>query len=498
MSSLRPALAVILLSFLSSVASAGNVPEPAGLPTGPLGLSADEQLDLQVDPELGYHVVLSDPVPVVPSPTLPPGLDVQRSNNNLAIALHDGRLFLAFRTAPIHFASRNARLVLLSSPDLGRTWVLETTIATGRDLREPFLLEVGGRLRLYFVELDERFYRFEALALWRSSRCGAGCWTAPEKWGAPDEITWDFKVRGGRAWMTSYRNKRYDLQTRPVEIRFQTSTDGLDWQNVGEGPVYRGGATETSFEFDRGGSLWAITRNEDGDESGFGSHVVSAEAGTPSVWRFPKRSDPAKFDSPRLFRHGREIYLVARRDLGPPFGTRFASLSGGTRQLFAWASYSLQPKRTALYRLDPIARRFEPVVDLPSAGDTAFPSVVRLSPHEFLIANYSSAFRHKDRSWFWGQLNSTGIYFVRVRFEPLRPSDHEPPATGAPRQIAAHVPWAPAVSNAFHEDWPMRENLSERMAGLGVVSLGAIVVYRRRRRGAEAAAPTLPPSAPLS
>jgi hypothetical protein len=475
------ALAALLL--LSSVASAANIPEPARLPTGPLGLSTDERLDLEVDPELGYRIVVSDPVPVVPSPTLPPGLDLKRSNNNLAIALHDGRLFLAFRTAPIHFASPNARLVVLSSPDLGRTWALETTIATGRDLREPFLLEVGGHLRLYFVELNERFYRFEALALWRSSRCGAGCWTVPEKWGAPDEITWDFKVRGGRAWMTSYRNKRYEVRTRPVEIRFQTSTDGLDWTDVGEGPVYRGGATETSFEFDRGGSLWAITRNEDGDESGFGSHVVSAEAGTLGVWRFPKRSDPQKFDSPRLFRHGAEIYLVARRDLGPPFGMRFASLSGGTRRLFAWASYSLQPKRTALYRLDPQARRFEPIVDLPSAGDTAFPSVVRLSPHEFLIANYSSAFRHKERSWFWGQLNSTGIYFLRVRFEPLRPGDHEPPVLGSPPRVAAHMPWAPASSNAFHEDWPMRENLSGRLAGLGVVSVGAIVLYRRRRRG---------------
>jgi hypothetical protein len=475
-----------LLLLVTSIVSAAKIPDAARLPTGPLGLSTDEQLDLEVDPELGYRIVVSDPVPVVPSPTLPPGLDLERSNNNLAIALHDGRLFLAFRTAPIHFASPNARLVVLSSPDLGRTWALETTVATGRDLREPFLLEVAGRLQLYFVELNERFYRFEALALWRSSRCGAGCWTAPEKWGAPNEITWDFKVRGGRAWMTSYRNKRYELQTRPVEIRFQTSTDGLDWTDVGEGPVYRGGATEASFEFDRGGSLWAITRNEDGDESGFGSHVVSAEAGTLGAWRFPKRSDPQKFDSPRLFRYGREIYLVARRDLGPPFGMRFASLSGGARKVFAWASYSLQPKRTALYRLDPQARRFEPIVDLPSAGDTAYPSVVRLSPHEFLIANYSSAFRHKERSWFWGQLNSTGIYFLRVRFEPQPPSDHEPPALGSPRRIAVHVPWAAASSNTFDENWPMQENLSRRLAGLGVVSLGAIVLFRRRRRGAKA------------
>ena len=86
-------LATLLL--LSSVASAANIPEPPRLPTGPLGLSTDEQLDLEVDPELGYRIVVSDPVPIVPSPTLPPGLDLERSNNNLAIALHDGRLAVA-------------------------------------------------------------------------------------------------------------------------------------------------------------------------------------------------------------------------------------------------------------------------------------------------------------------------------------------------------------------------------------------------------------------
>ena len=238
--------------------------------------------------------------------------------------------------------------------------------------------------------------------------------------------------------MTSYRGKHYDVQTRPIEIRFRTSIDGVDWKDVGSGPVYSGGATEASFEFDRQGALWAITRNEDGDATGFGSHVASADPATPGAWRFPDHSDPSRFDSPRLFRHGRDIYLVARRDLGPPAGTRFEAAPGELRKLLVWASYSLQPKRTALYRLDPVARRFELVLDLPSAGDTAFPSIVRLSPDEFLVANYSSAFRHANRTWLWGQLNGTGIYFVRLRFErlatngrPVSPSGSEASATAA-------------------------------------------------------------------
>jgi hypothetical protein len=190
-----------------------------------------------------------------------------------------------------------------------------------------------------------------------------------------------------------------------------------------------------------------------------------------------------KFDSPRLFRHGGEIFLVARRHLGPPFGSRFPSLSGGPRRLLEWASYSVQPKRTAIYWLDRTASRVETVVDLPSAGDTAFPSIVRLSPHEFLIANYSSAFRHSDRSWLWGQLNGTGIYFVRVRFEPQGVRD----AAAAPFVVPA-VPSAAAsgprdwAAHGFPDDWPMCETYSRRMAGFSAVLAGTAFWIRRRRR----------------
>jgi hypothetical protein len=483
-----------VLPFLCTLAvAAGSSATGEVLPAGPLGLSTEERLDRLVDPDVAYRVVVSSPTAVVPSPALPPGLGLEQSNNNLSIALHEGRLFLAFRTAPTHFASANARLIVLSSPDHGRTWTNETSFATGQDLREPFLLEVNGRLRLYYAELSDRIYAFEPRAMWRSSRCGPGCWTAPEKWGGPEEIAWDFKVRGGRAWMTSYRGKHYDLRARPIEIRFRTSIDGIDWRDVGEGPVYRGGATEASFEFDRRGALWAITRNEDGDSTGFGSHVAFAEPATPGAWSFPDRSNPSRFDSPRLFRHGRDIYLVARRDLGPPVGTRFEALRGEWRKLLVWASYSLQPKRTALYRLDPAARRFDLVLDLPSAGDTAFPSIVRLSPDEFLVANYSSAFRHGDRTWLWGQLNGTGIYFVRLRFEPLaadgrRDSASERAAVGP---VGSRTPDA-----GFDEDWPMRENLSRKLAGAGAVSIGALAAVRRRRRTTHIGRPPQPPSRP--
>jgi hypothetical protein len=59
------------------------------------------------------------------------------------------------------------------------------------------------------------------------------------------------------------------------------------------------------------------------------------------------------------------------------------------------------------------------LLDLPSAGDTAFPSIRRLGAHEFLIANYTSPLDAPDASWLDGQvLGGTAIYLVTATFVP--------------------------------------------------------------------------------
>ena len=344
---------------------------------------------------------------------------MQPANNNVALALHAGRLFLAWRTAPNHFASTRARIYVMSSPDLGRTWRREANFALGRDLREPFLLEVAGRLKLYFVELGNSALDFEPRALWRSERRGEADWEPAVRWRTAREVAWDFKVRRGRAWMTSYSGKHYGLRESPMDLSFRSSIDGVHWTDVGPEPVYRGGVSEAAFEFDRSGRLWAVTRNEDGDQTGFGSHVVTAAADRPGKWLFPSQADPDRYDSPRLFRHGGELYLVARRDLGRvAIGSRWSALPTTLRKLMLWPTYWLRPKRTALYRLDAARRAVMHLVDLPSAGDTAFPAVARLGPHSFLIANYTSPLAGSDSSWLRGQLRQTGIYLVTLSFVP--------------------------------------------------------------------------------
>ena len=75
---------------------------------------------------------------------------IEYSNNCLTIKRFNGRLFVAWRSAPYHFASSKTRMFLMSSPDEGVTWEKEFDKNFGRDAREPWLLELDGTLHLMF------------------------------------------------------------------------------------------------------------------------------------------------------------------------------------------------------------------------------------------------------------------------------------------------------------------------------------------------------------
>jgi hypothetical protein len=354
------------------------------------------------------------------APGLPPGLAIDRANNNVDIVFFDGRLFIAWRTAPSHFASREARMIVLSSTDLGQSWRLEHEIALSADVREPRFVAMGGRLLLYFVELGINPLAFEPREVWWIERRGQGDWSDETSAGIAGEVLWSLRRRNGVAYMTSYSGDHYGPGS--VDVHLRRSPDGVRWQHVDPAKpvVYRGGVSEAAIELDRDGDLWAVTRNEDGDQSGFGSHVCRAQRGALGDWACSAKSDPQRYDSPWLFRHGDEIYLAARRDIGGPFDQGRDDLTFEDKQTTYLREYSLRPKRTALYRVDRDTQRVVHLFDLPSAGDTASPSVRQLSAHRFLLANYSSPLDQPNIDWLSAQVSprGTGIYLVELTFVP--------------------------------------------------------------------------------
>ena len=62
------------------------------------------------DSDVITEPVLGEPVQVVPGDGLPAEVIEQPANNNLGVVEHDGRTFLAWRTAPSHFASEVAHV----------------------------------------------------------------------------------------------------------------------------------------------------------------------------------------------------------------------------------------------------------------------------------------------------------------------------------------------------------------------------------------------------
>jgi hypothetical protein len=395
----------------------------SALPPAPAATPSDDPADWIVDPTRVYDPVISAPFQVVPSPSLPPQVHDLPSNNNCALCFHDGRLFFAFRTGETHFASKNVRMYVLSSTDLGRTWTCEHEIALGADVREPTLISIGGHLVLHFFEGGTIPLAFEPKHIWQIERLGPGSWSAPRAVLAPGEVPWEVKVRGKTAFMTSYSGTtHYGAGRAAIDLHFWRSPDGLSWSPVDPShpTLYTGGVSEVGWEFTETGDLFAVLRNEDGDTTGWGSMVATAPAADLGRWTFPPVSDPERYDSPRMFRHGRDLYLLARRDVNGPFDQGLRSLSFEEQRNTYLLWYSLRPKRTALYRIDEQQRRVVWLADLPSDGDTAFPAVARLDADTYLVANYTSPLGNPDRSWIHGQLSPEGtlIYFLTIRFVP--------------------------------------------------------------------------------
>lgn len=375
----------------------------------------------------GTEPSLGVPRVVVPGPGLPAEARINRSNNNLDVADHDGRLFLAFRTAPTHFASPDTRIYVISTDDVelerdDPAWRFETEIALGTDVREPRFLAWNGRLILYFAQLGANPTDFEPSGMLRTEYQGPGSWTTPEPTFEPGFIPWRFVIHDGRPVLSGYIGGEaiYDPQAEPLQIFLLTTEDGDSWVPLdpAQPVVFEGGGSETAIAYDARGDLYAVIRNEKGDADGFGAKICRAPGG--DVTAFTCALDPRKYDSPLLIAQGDALFLVGRRnltetghyDLGSSFPVQLV------KELAYELDYWLHPKRCSLWRVDKqsLAVSFE--LDLESAGDTCFPSALRRGPNRLLLFNYSSEpGQDPDPFWLQGQLGHTYIDAVELAFE---------------------------------------------------------------------------------
>ena len=370
------------------------------------------------------RVALVETRRVVPSDGLPAEVRVMDANNNLDVVRHsDGRVYLAFRSAPNHFASPDTEIVVVSSKD-EQSWEYEARFTMGTDLREPRLLSIGGRLFLFVSKLGKRPYAFEpagALVAEKSADGEGGArWGDLEELSLPGYIVWRVKAARGEAWMSAYRGggNIYRFMGEPIAVSLFRSKDGRNWQpaDPAHADVFQGGVSEAEFEFAPDGGLLAVGRNEAGDDRyGYGSVVCEAPPGAPASWSC--QGDPRKYDSPLMFTHAGEVYLVGRRTNNEDGAYDRGFGWGGLRSIVNQLAYISTAKRCSLFHVvrSPLHVAF--VMDLPSRGDTCFPARVDTDdPDAVVLYNYSSDITGPDVAWSVGQRRPTYIYRHVLRF----------------------------------------------------------------------------------
>lgn len=342
----------------------------------------------------------------IPSADIPSDVKCRRSNNNIDLVLFHGRYYVAFRTAPTHFASKKTKLYIISSPDR-QHWSLETSFFTGTDMREPRFAVFRDTLHFYFFEAGTKMFRFEPKHIWTSRLCDSG-WTAKVKTNLDGYVDWRLRTLNDRLYLSAYYGVNLYNEGHHADLRLFSSEDGIRFNPISKDPqVHTMGAEEGEFIFDKTGDLWATVRLE-----GSGSYLCHASKDSIGLWA--KKFSKFKYDSALLFEQGDDLYLVARRNLkGEATQVEVPDKKQRRKNLIR---YSFSKKVTALYKIDKDKMEIRQVMDFPSTGDTAFPAICSVDGKTFYLLNYSSDIHKRQKIWIGGQLGKTYIYQTLLHF----------------------------------------------------------------------------------
>ena len=374
-------------------------------------LPCDGRLPCGTQPE--FTIKLSPTLKVAPSADFPKEVTTNVANNNLDIIDFKGRMFFAFRTAPSHFADKDTQLYVLSTTDEKR-WTFESRFFLGTDLREPRFFAFKDRLWIYFSQLGVETNSFDPGQMYRSELLAQGKWSAPEKVFQVDFIPWRFKWHHGIPYMLGYEGGAniYNFTGDPISVYMLTTTNGTDWTPVNpkRPVVLKGGSSETDIEFDAEGNLFAVSRNEAGDETGFVSKICWAPKDDITHWEC--KYDLKKYDSPLLINNGKDIFLIGRRNVTETgnYDLQLANLDYAGKLAKYQIEYVSHPKRCAVWHYNQNRHEIEFILDLPSRGDTCFPSALPRGENTFLIYNYSNEIEGPDLTWRQGQFRNSFIY----------------------------------------------------------------------------------------
>lgn len=339
---------------------------------------------------------------------LPPQCKIQHSNNNLDLVKYKEKYYLAFRTAPTHFASSKTVMYVVSSTDL-KQWQYETEVHVGYDIREPRFAVYNDTLNLYFFEGGKKKFEFDPRYIWAMRTTGKG-WSERVSINLDGYVPWRLRVHNDTLLLSAYYGKGLYKKSHHSDLRLFKSIDGLRFTPISKEPqIDVLSAEEGEFIFDKKGDMYATVRLE-----GTGALVCKADKGSMQTWNYKRTK--YKYDSALLFDHNDDIYLIARRNIDGEMDKvkhRKNEKQGKMRNLIR---YSLTKKVTALYKLDKDSLTVTPLMDFPSTGDCSYAGIAQIDKDSYIVMNYTNDITKRKRIWLNGQLGKTYIYSTVLHF----------------------------------------------------------------------------------
>jgi hypothetical protein len=292
------------------------------------------------------------------------------------IRWHD-KLWCTFRDAEAHVGGDGAIQVLVSTD--GEKWESAARLTEpGIDLRDPkFSVMPDGRLML---NCGGSIYEGKTLTGKRSRVLfsdGGKTWTKPQPILGEGEWCWRVTWYEGIAYAAVYHAEGPSSVPGPEwTMSVYSGTDGLNWKLVKQLDV-PGRPNETTLRFTPDGEMIALVRREAGDKLGW---VGRAQA-PYTEWKW----------QPSDHRFGGQNLLLL------PDGRWIV----GTRDYRAVKPGSTSGSRTIIAELKSDGH-LQPLVTLPSDGDTSYPGLV-WHDGQLRVSYYSS---HEGK---------TAIYFAEVK-----------------------------------------------------------------------------------
>jgi len=294
------------------------------------------------------------------------------------LARHRERWWCVFREADAHMPHSNGVIRILTSGD-GRMWQSAAVVAqAGVDLRDPKVSVLpDGRLMLLMggsvydgPERPQARRLITARTRVAFSEDGAH-WTVPQPVSVPEgDWLWRVTWHKGVGYGFSYR---HDGPANAYALTLWRTTNGVDYQKVAT-PVPSPGCwpDEVTVRFLSDDSMVALVRNE----RDRGPAFVGRSQPPYTNWVFVNAGHPVQGPNFVVLGEGRMVYAGRDFPAGPKTVVGFLTLAG-----------------------------CQPLLTLPSGGDTSYPGLVW---HEGLlwISYYAS---HEGKA---------AIYLAQVRPQP--------------------------------------------------------------------------------